>query len=78
MRRWSEEFAYARYKARGRVVRAVVWRLPHEVIMWSAVRLIAHGTTGAYSGTVVSELAVMEALKRWDDLNGGDRRYGTR
>jgi hypothetical protein len=52
----------------------VAWRLPHSLVMWCAVRVGAHATTGAFGSTVVPELTVGEALKRWDDPRGGDRR----
>lgn len=44
----------------------LVWKLPKKLIMWAAVRLMAHATTGQYSKTVVPELSITEALKRWD------------
>ena len=43
------------------------WSLPKWLVMWAAVRLIAHATTGKYGTTVVPELSAMDALKRWDD-----------
>ena len=45
----------------------VAWSLPKWLVMWAAVRLIAHATTGKYGTTVVPELSAMDALKRWDD-----------
>lgn len=44
----------------------LAWRLPKPLVMWAAVRLGAHATTGAYSDTVVPELTFMDALKRWE------------
>ena len=54
------------------------WALPKQVAYWAAIRVMAHGTTGSYSGQVVPELLAMDALKRWDDNTGGDRRVGQR
>lgn len=42
------------------------WKLPRWLVMWATTRLVAHATTGSYSSTNVSELTVMEALKRWN------------
>lgn len=44
-----------------------VWRLPKKIVMWSAIRVVAHATTGKYSGQIVPDLTAMDAVKRWDD-----------
>ena len=49
-----------------KLLTAIVWRLPRRLVYWSAIRVIAHATSGQYSHTVVPELPAMEALKRWD------------
>lgn len=49
-----------------RVCTAIAWRLPRRLVMWCAIRVIAHATQGPYSGQVVPELTAMDALKRWD------------
>ena len=41
-------------------------QLPHRLVYWCAIHLFAKTTQGRYSDTVVGELTVMEALKRWD------------
>ena len=46
--------------------RWVAWRLPKSLVMWSYIRVGAHATTGQYGDTVVPELSMMDALKRWD------------
>ena len=51
---------------RERIVQAIVWRLPRDVVYWAAIRLIAFATTGRYGSTVVPELRVMDALERWE------------
>lgn len=43
----------------------VAWHLPRRLVMWCYVRVGAHATTGQYSATVVPDLPMMEALKRW-------------
>ena len=52
---------------REKAIRGFVWRLPHEVVKWAAIRLTAHATMGKYGNTHPDELSVMDALKRWDD-----------
>jgi len=45
---------------------AIVWHLPKKLVYWCAIRLMAHATAGQYSSQIVSELNVMDALKRWE------------
>jgi len=49
-----------------RLIRWIVWRLPRRVVMWSYIRVGAHATQGEYGNTIVTELSMMDALKRWD------------
>jgi hypothetical protein len=44
-------------------------RLPRKLVMWCAVRVGAHATTGKHGSTIVPELSFMDALKRWDSPN---------
>lgn len=46
----------------------VAWHLPHRIVMWCYVRVGAYATAGQYENTLVSELTMMDALKRWEDL----------
>lgn len=41
-------------------------RLPRRLVMWCAVLVGAHATSGEYSWQIVPELTFMDALKRWD------------
>ena len=41
------------------------FRLPRKLVYFCAVRLFAEVTTGKYSSTVVPELTVIDALKRF-------------
>lgn len=43
----------------------IAWKLPHWLVKWAAVRLMAHATTGVYGSTIVPELTAVDALKRW-------------
>ena len=51
-----------------RVARWIAFRLPRRVVMWCAIRVVAHATTGPYSNQIVPELGAMDAIKRWDAL----------
>ena len=43
----------------------IAWKLPHNLVYFCTIRVIAHATAGKYSNTVVPELKVMDALDRW-------------
>ncbi len=49
-----------------KIQRWLAWRLPHGLVYWAAVRLLAHATTGKYSATIVPDLRAMDALQRWE------------
>ena len=54
------------YRIREKLATWIAWKLPRYLVMWCAVRLVAHATQGKYSSTVVPELSAMDALKRWE------------
>ena len=43
----------------------LAWHLPRELVKWCAVRVGASATAGEYSGQVVPDLTVLDALRRW-------------
>ena len=45
----------------------IAWHLPRSLVMWCAMRVGAHATTGKYSSQVVPDLKFMDAMKRWGD-----------
>jgi len=45
---------------------SIAWCLPRKLVMWCAIRLMAHATTGQNSNQIVPELTVIDALQRWD------------
>jgi hypothetical protein len=49
----------------------IAWLLPKQIVMWAYIRVGAHATTGKYSNTIVPELGMMDALKRWPSRDGG-------
>lgn len=57
---------YAAMNVKERILIFVVWRLPKSLVMWAAIRLIAHATAGKYETQLVPELTALEALKRWE------------
>ncbi len=63
--RW-QDFRYEIGRRRQRALIWLVWRLPREVVKWSAVRVIAHATTGEHRNQVVPDLTAMDALDRWE------------
>ena len=44
----------------------LVWKLPNRIVFWAAMRVWTYGTIGKYGDTIVSELTVIEAMKRWE------------
>ena len=53
-------------KIREKFVMWIAWKLPRYLVMWCAVRVVAHATQGEYGSTIVPELSAMDALKRWE------------
>ena len=47
--------------------KAIAWCLPRRLVMWCAVRLMAHATQGPWGNQEVPALLAMDALQRWDD-----------
>jgi hypothetical protein len=43
----------------------IAWRLPKRLVMWCAIRVIAHATQGEYERQIVPDLSAMDALQRW-------------
>ena len=44
----------------------LAWKLPRSLVYWAVIRVLAHATTGGYGNTVVPELTVADALRRWE------------
>ncbi|GIK36549.1 MAG: hypothetical protein BroJett011_03820 [Chloroflexota bacterium] len=43
----------------------LAWQLPRELIYYVLIRAWAYATTGQYSNTVISEISMDEAIRRW-------------
>ena len=63
------ELKYRAKRVHERLLRKIVWMLPHRVVMWAFIRVVAHATTGKWGDQIVPELTAMNALKRWDEPN---------
>jgi hypothetical protein len=61
---WEEYFKP--YKFKDTVARKIAWHLPHRLVIWCYVRVVAYATVGKYGETVVPELGAMEALGRYE------------
>ena len=62
-------FKYQRTKILMKLQSAVVWRLPKWIVYWCTIRSGAHATTGKHSNQVVSDLTLLDTLKRWESKN---------
>jgi hypothetical protein len=58
-------FRYDMYKVPEKVCVWIAWKLPKPLVMWCAIRLMAHATTGQYNQEPDS-VSIMDALKRWE------------
>lgn len=45
----------------------IAWLLPRPLVMWCAVRLMAHATQGQWGNESPSSLLAMTALQRWPE-----------
>ena len=61
--RWYFEDTVGRWP--DKICMFIAWHLPRRLIMWCAMRLGAHATTGKYETQIVPELNFMDALDRW-------------
>jgi len=48
------------------VCKFTAYILPRRIAYFVMIRIIAEGTTGIYSNTLVPEVPAMEILKRWE------------
>jgi hypothetical protein len=60
------DLSYEIEKLSENIMMGIAWRLHKKLVMWCAIRVFAHATTGKYSSQIVPELTVTDALKRWD------------
>ncbi len=60
---------------RERIVRAIVWALPHDVVMWCFYRVWASATSGKFGNEHPDSLSWHQAIDRWVHREGGDRSF---
>lgn len=60
------EWRYRTNRQLERLLLRLVWKLPRTLVMWCAIRVGAHATTGRYADQVVLELTFTDALQRWE------------
>lgn len=48
-----------------RIVEKIVWLLPRSIVYGCGIRLAAYATCGRWSHVSVSDLKMVDALKRW-------------
>ncbi len=68
----ARDWRYEWRKLKERVLMWIAWHLPRSLVKWCYVRVGAHATTGKHGHTVVPDLSMMDALKRWDDDQCGE------
>lgn len=59
-------------RASEKVLQFIAWRMPRKLVMWCAVRLIAHATTGRWGHELTPECKALTALQRWDIEDNSD------
>jgi hypothetical protein len=59
------DLAYRWRVKREKVLTAIAWRMPRDLVYWCAIRLFAHATTGEHEHGYVDEVTVLDALRRW-------------
>ena len=57
---------YELNKWREKFLMWIAWHLPKSIVMWCAIRVTAHATTGEYETQIVPDLTAMDAVKRWE------------
>lgn len=69
---------YFRWSAahnRERIVRAIVWALPHQIVMWCFYRVWANATSGEFGNEHPDGLNWHVAIERWERHQGGDPAF---
>lgn len=65
---WNQTiFGYSFHRIREKVIMAFVWRLPDWVMVWAAMRLWAHATSGKYDAPNPEKITMSEVLKKWGE-----------
>lgn len=43
----------------------IAWALPHQLVLWCAIRVIANATQGKWGNEHPGDVSVVQALDRW-------------
>lgn len=56
-----------------KLVISLAWKLPHTMVFWAGIRLLANATGGPFGAENVSATTMVNAIERWSHRVGGDR-----
>lgn len=59
------EFKLMLKEMREMILIKIAWALPHQLVMWCAIRVISHATQGKWGEEHPDDVSVMQALDRW-------------
>ena len=45
----------------------LAWHMPHQLVMWCGIRMMAHASMGVYRAQDVTTVTCADVLKRWED-----------
>ena len=63
---WKSLISYRFLCLKDKAAQKIAWWLPRRVVLWAAVRVGAHATTGPYGHQVVPALLFFDAITRWE------------
>lgn len=44
----------------------LAWRMPRQLVLWAAVRLMSHATCTKFSNRTPDNVSIMDALDAWE------------
>ena len=54
-----------------------VWKLPHSLIYYCALRAAANATCGEFGNKTPEEVSIMDMIDAWGKKRGGDKSFRT-
>lgn len=58
-----------------RLFMAFVWKLPHHLVYWCAIRVWANATSGRFGSEEATATLFDDALRRWERRERGDPSF---
>ena len=49
-----------------KLIQAIVWRLPHRVMVWAFYRMLAYATQGEWSKEHPDDVSAWQVIQRWN------------